>query len=72
MVSDEEKKEERFAVFAEAKGFDKPLLLMDLTFARLIDDIVVPYDKGDPFFIDGAPLDRTNIRRIKKMSEVGR
>ena len=65
MVSDEEKKKEIFTVFAEAKGFDKPLLLMNLTFARLIDDIVVPYDKGDPFFIDGAPLDRPNIRRIK-------
>jgi len=65
MVSEDGKKEERFMVFAEAKGFDKPLLLMDLTFARLIDDIVVPYDKGDPFFIDGAPLDRTNILRIK-------
>jgi hypothetical protein len=64
-LSEEKNKEDKFAVFAEAEGFDKPLILLDLTFGRLIDDIVVPFDKGDPFFIDGAPLEKSKIRRIK-------
>ena len=46
--------EGRFAVFAEADGQPKPLILTNLTFARLLDDIVVPYQTGEPFFIDGA------------------
>lgn len=63
--------EEKFAVYAEAEGRDKPLLLLDLTFARLIDDIVVPYESDEAFFIDGVPLTRSHIKRIKilKLSE---
>jgi hypothetical protein len=34
--------EGQFAVFAEADGQPKPLILTGLTFARLLDDVVVP------------------------------
>jgi len=59
-------REELFAVFAEAEDYDKPLILINLTFARLIDDILVPYNKGkEPFFIDGAPINREKIHKLK-------
>lgn len=59
-------REELFAVFAEAKDYDKPLILTNLTFARLIDDILVPYDeRKKPFFIDGAPINHEKIRKLK-------
>jgi hypothetical protein len=57
--------EGRFAVFAEAEGQSKPLILINLTFARLLDDVVVPYQTGEPFFIDGAPLKREKLSKLK-------
>jgi hypothetical protein len=60
-----EQNEARYAVFAEAEGHDKPLLQLDLTFARLMDDIVVPYQNDELFFLDGAPLSAQKLRRIK-------
>ena len=36
-----------------------------LTFDRLMDEIVVPYDKDEPFFVDGAPVKRQHVRRLK-------
>jgi len=56
---------ELFAVFAEAVDYDKPLILINLTFARLIDDVVVPFEKREPFFIDGVSLKREKIRKLK-------
>ena len=57
--------EQLYAVFAEAQGHQKPLLQIELTFPRLIDDIIVPYQTGEMFFIDGAPLTPNKISRIK-------
>lgn len=54
-----------FAVYAEAEGHERPLLQLDLTFARLIDDIVVPYQGNEMFFVDGAPVNAAKLRRIK-------
>lgn len=65
---EKEQKKEReplYAVFAEAENHEKPLLQLEITFARLIDDIVVPYHTKDTFFIDGAPLTAEKLRRIK-------
>ena len=56
---------DRFMVWAEAADHDKPLLVTDLTPARLFDDIVVPYQTGDAFFIDGASVTAKNLKRIK-------
>jgi len=60
-----EPEEQLYAVYAEAEGHDRPLLLVDLTFARLMDDIVVPYETDEAFFIDGVPLKKTKLKRIK-------
>lgn len=60
-----EEKKELFAVFAEVKGYEKPLILTDLTFARLIDDVLIPFEEKKPFFIDGAPVKREEIHRLK-------
>jgi hypothetical protein len=42
-----------------------PLILTHLTFASLMDDVVVPYQTGEPFFIDGAPLKREKLTKLK-------
>jgi len=58
-------KNELYAVYAETEDHSKPLLQVDITFARLIDDIVVPYQSKDTFFIDGAPVTAQKLKRIK-------
>jgi hypothetical protein len=60
-----EKLDNLFAVFAESEEHDRPLIQVGLTFARLMDDIVVPYQSGEPFFIDGAPMTVKKLKRIK-------
>ena len=57
--------ESLYSVYAEAQGHQKPLLQLNLTFARLIDDIVVPYQTNETFFIDGAPTTADKLVRIK-------
>lgn len=60
-----EEAEPLYAVYAEAEGHQKPLLQLELTFARLIDDIIVPYQTNESFFIDGAPITAEKLVRIK-------
>lgn len=69
MSEEVEKKEQTFSVYAEAEGHAKPLILIGLHFARLIDDIVLPYEEDEPFFIDGVPLTRNKIKRLKIIKE---
>lgn len=57
--------EERFIVWGEAEGHDRPLIMTDLPLARLFDDIVVPYQTGETFFVDGAPVKGKDLKRIK-------
>jgi hypothetical protein len=61
----ERKSEEDFAVFAEAADQSKPLILTHLTFARLMDDVVLPFQTDEAFFIDGAPLKKKDLKRLK-------
>ena len=68
MANEAQKKEALFGVIAEVEGRAKQLVLLNLTFGRLIDEIVVPYDTDVPFFIDGVPITRNKIRRIKIIS----
>ncbi len=67
-------KEDLFGIVAELEGHQKQLVLLDLTFGRLIDEIVVPYEEDQPFFIDGVPVTKSKIRRIKiiKLGEMFR
>jgi hypothetical protein len=57
--------EDKFIVWAEAEGHDRPLLITGLSLARLFDDIVVPYQTGETFFLDGAPVKVKDLKRIK-------
>ncbi len=61
----EQQTERRFGVIAEVEDRKKQLVLLNLPFGRLIDEIIVPYDIDEPFFIDGVPLTRKSVRRIK-------
>ena len=55
-----------FAVYCEVDGHLEPLLMFDLTFARLIDDVVVPLENQKPFFVDGVPVTKgPALRRLK-------
>ena len=65
MTEENQNEEQNFAVYAEVKGIEKPLILTDLTFARLMDDVVVPYQSKEPFFVDGAPVKSGDLTRIK-------
>jgi hypothetical protein len=60
-----DKKEELFAVYAARKIDPTPLIQTHLPFGRLMDDIVVPFESGEMFFIDGAPVKATDLDRIK-------
>ena len=60
-----EKSQQNFAIFAEAEGHDKPLLMIRLSFGRLIDEVVLPYESDKPFFIDGVPVARAKLKKLK-------
>ena len=71
MVEEIDTKMDRFtyAIFSEVEGHKKPLIMIKLSFARIIDDIIVPFETGEPFFIDGVPVVRGKIRKIKIIRE---
>jgi hypothetical protein len=58
-------KEDLFAVYAVRKCEPMPLIQTHLPFGRLMDDLIVPFESGDVFFIDGAPVKATDLDRIK-------
>lgn len=57
--------QDKFTVIAEADGYSSPLVLTNLPFARVMDDVIVPYQGDEPFFIDGAPLTRQRLKKLK-------
>ncbi|MBE0545966.1 MAG: hypothetical protein IH623_31965 [Verrucomicrobia bacterium] len=58
-------KQDVFGIFAEAEGFDRPLIMLNMSFGRLMDEVVVRYQMDEPFFVDGVPLKRQNLRKLK-------
>lgn len=58
-------KEDQFSVFAIRKSEQTALIQTHLSFKRLMDDIVVPFESEESFFIDGAPVKATDLDRIK-------
>ena len=42
---------------------------MNLTFSELIDTVVKPYEEDESFFIDGVPLKRKDIQRLKVIEQ---
>jgi len=61
----QEKKGDLYAVYAVRKNEPTPLIQTHLPFGRLMEDIVMPFESDDMFFIDGAPVKATNLDRIK-------
>ena len=45
-MSGEDQQERKFGVVAEVEGYGKQLVLLDLPFGRLIDEIVVFYNSN--------------------------
>ena len=54
-----------FAVVAEKRDYPQPLFMMGLPLEQLYRDIVTKYEEGNPFFIDGVPVSKTDLLRIK-------
>src|SRR5438270_7276551 len=54
-----------FGVYAEAEGHSEPLIMTEVSFGRLMDDIVVPYQTDKPFFVEGAPVTKKDLRKLK-------
>jgi len=61
-MNEEAKKEEVFAVYAIRKNEQNPLIQTHLSFRRLMDDIIVPFESDELFFVDGAPVKATDLR----------
>ena len=55
----------RFNVLAVRKDNPHPLFQIDLPWQRLMEDVVVPYEAEERFFLDGAPIKATELDRIK-------
>lgn len=58
-----------FAVVAEKEGYSKSLYLHGLTFERVMDEIVTPYETNKAFYIDGVPVKRDNLLRLKVVQQ---
>lgn len=54
-----------FGIIAESEGYNKQMVLLNFPFGRLMDEIIIPYDTGESFFIDGVPVIKEKIKRIK-------
>jgi hypothetical protein len=58
-----------FSVLCQPNDDPGLLFLRELTFSRLLDDVVVPFETNKPFFVDGVPLTKDKIRRLKIIQE---
>ena len=58
-----------FSVLCQPNDAPGLLFLRELTFARLLDDVVVPFETDEPFFVDGVSLTKDKIRRLKIIRE---
>jgi hypothetical protein len=65
MTVEKEEKKELFAVYAVRKNEPTPLIQTHLSFGQLMDDIVMPFESSEMFFIDGAAVRATDLDRIK-------
>ena len=61
-----------YAVFAVKKDGGSPLIMSDLTFARIMDEIVIPYNaRNQPFRIDGVVVTGDSLAQIKVAEQNG-
>jgi hypothetical protein len=59
-----EEKKELFAVYAVRKNEPTPLIQTHLSFGQLMDDIVMPFESSEMFFIDGAAVRAMDIFKL--------
>ncbi len=71
MTVEPEKAEDFYAVYAVRKVESTPLIQTGLPFRRLMDEVVVPFESGELFFLDGASVKSTDLDRIKIVREKG-
>jgi hypothetical protein len=71
MTVEPEKAEDLYAVYAVRKAEFTPLIQTGLPFRRLMDEVVVPFESGEVFFLDGASVKSTDLDRIKIVREKG-
>ena len=55
----------RFALYAVRKNSPTALIQINLPWERLMEDVVLPYDGCEMFFIDGAAVKATDLDRLK-------
>ena len=55
----------KFAVLAEKTGYDKPLFMHNLSLSQLYDEVVIPFEEGKPFFLDGVSVKKDLLQKIK-------
>jgi len=53
------------AVFVQLKEGGEELLVRNMTLERVLEEVVVPYNTSELFFIDGIRADASKIHRIK-------
>jgi hypothetical protein len=57
--------ERKFTITAVRKDNPSVLLQMNLSWGRLMEDVVIPFDSGEMFFVDGAAIKATDLDRLK-------
>lgn len=65
MSEEKDEKIAQFAVYAVRKSNSVPLIQTHLSFGQLMNDIVMPFESNEMFFIDGAPVKAADLDRIK-------
>lgn len=69
MTDEQAQQDLLFAVYAVRKSDPQPLIMTQLSFGRLMDEIIIPFQSGDMFFIDGAPVKASDLDRIKILKQ---
>ena len=54
-----------FGIFAEANGFERPLIMLKMPFGRLMDEIILPFRGDEAFFVDGVSLKKQDLKKLK-------
>lgn len=62
---EQEDKPKLFAVFIQLHQDKETYLDYNCTFEQIVENVIVPYNTKEPFFVDGINTDATKIKRIK-------
>lgn len=65
----EEAEKETFCVYAKVRAIDKPLLMLGLSFGRVVDDVLVPIERNERIYLDGVPSKKEDVLQLKILKE---